>query len=215
MKFLLVSKDMWPAVSAAATGDANAKALAAIGLHVADEHLPTVVECTTAKEAWDKLEAMFKSQGTARMLQLLRELNMFQKKQAESITQYVNRARLLRQELAEVGHDIKPKELASRLLAGLPKDYNMLVTVLESNTQLELEPVIARLMETEAKIKVESADETNATAYAAIKGRGHGARGSAGDRAETRTCYICEEKGHISKDCPQRRRNVRERNLAL
>lgn len=212
MKFLLVSKDLWSAVEATAIGDVNAKALAAIGLHVTDEHLPTVVECASAKEAWDKLTAMHKSHSTARMLQLLRELNTFRKEPAESIATYVNRAKQLRQELLGVSHDIKPVELASRLLAGLPKEYEMLVTVLETSPQLDLESVIARLMETEAKMKLEIDDETKA--YAAVSRRG--ARGSAGHQTENRTCYICEEKGHISRDCPQRRRFGHvERNLAL
>ena len=53
MKFLLISKGLWHAITGDdANVDNDQKALALIGLYVKEHHLPLMERCTTAKEAW-------------------------------------------------------------------------------------------------------------------------------------------------------------------
>eukprot|EP00951_Prasinocladus_malaysianus_P029991 scaffold279837_cov17-Prasinocladus_malaysianus.AAC.1 len=83
----------------------NEKALAEIGLHVKDHHLPLVAGCTRAQEAWSKLEGIYKSRGQARKIQLRKELNTLRKEPSEPVSKYVARAKALKQELAAIGHE--------------------------------------------------------------------------------------------------------------
>ena len=68
MKFLLITKDLWQPVDAGSTGDEDNKALALIGLHVEDYHLNMVGQCSSAKEAWEALEAVYTSTSIAQCL---------------------------------------------------------------------------------------------------------------------------------------------------
>ena len=71
MRFLLISKGLWAAVSGTDAGpETDLKALAQIGLYVKEHHLPLLERCKTAKEAWDKLESVYQAKSNARKLQL-------------------------------------------------------------------------------------------------------------------------------------------------
>ena len=55
--------------------DGDAKALTHIGMTLTEQHLPTFMECETAKAAWDAFASLFKSESQARRLQLKQELS--------------------------------------------------------------------------------------------------------------------------------------------
>lgn len=75
MKFLLISKGLWSAVSGNNVDpETDLKALAQIGLYVKEHHLPMLERCDTAKEAWQQLEAVYQAKTNARKLQLRKHL---------------------------------------------------------------------------------------------------------------------------------------------
>lgn len=78
--------------------------------------------------------------------------------------------------------------------------------------QLDLEAVIARLMEVEAKVEADDKAEVKATAYAAVR-KSEGVQ-NAGNRAEV-ICWICGGKGHISRDCSERKKKHVNAHYAL
>lgn len=215
MKFYLITKGLWNAiVPGNLAGEMDQKALAKIGLHVSEHYLPTVTACNTAQEAWNRLAAMLASSSVPRALALLRELNELKKEPAETIVAYVNRARRIEQDLLGLQHALRPSELAMRLLAGLPHDYDMVVTVLESAPTLDLDVVITRLVETEAKLtRSLGAPRTMDTVALAVHVKPRGGKAPGND---TRSCWICDAKGHISRNCPQRAQGSRGgKHLAL
>ena len=117
MKFLLIHKGLWGAVSGDVGQEThNEKALAVITLNVKDHHLTTVATCTTAKQAWDALEGIYKAKTLARRLQLRRELNNLKKEPAEPLPKYVARARSIWNDLVTTGHDIKSSEVVWSVL---------------------------------------------------------------------------------------------------
>ena len=159
MRFLLVTKDMWSAVTVGTDGDGHvnavtdAKALALIGLCVEDYHLPIIEKCNTAKEAWEVLAAVYKAKSTAVVLKLKRELNALRKEHSEPVTKYIARARAIRDQLQAAGHSVTDEDVVLQVLAGLPPEYDMLVTVLENADDTpSLEEVLAKALLVEGKV---------------------------------------------------------------
>ena len=206
MRALLTQRGLWEVVEKA-EGDGDDKALSLIILNVKDHHLPVVGNCETAKEAWDMLESIYKAKSTARKLQLRRELNQLRKGTDESLTKYFARARELWNDLASIGQDIKSTEVAQFVLAGLPKEYETFIAILEaSGEEPELDALLARLLQYEQRL-VRSHDETESSAFIAKKqvygrfqkGNKHAPNNRISDKEKE--CYYCHKKGHVQANC--------------
>ena len=174
MKFYLIHKKLWKGVEDPdSDADLTQEALSTIGLNVANHHLGMIGGCRNAKEAWDKLEEIYRSKGNARKLMLRKELNGLRWKHEEPMAKYVARAKDLWDELTATGFEMKEEEVAWNLLVGLPKDYESLVSHLENQSEsLTLDELLPRLLQTEARLgsSVSSQrDEGEAVAYAAQK----------------------------------------------
>jgi len=197
MKSLLVIKNLWGAV----TGDtvdeqSDAKALAQIMLHVMDHHLSMVEGCGSSKEAWEKLEDVYQGKSGARKRQLRKELTLLTMGAAEPVSKYVARAKEIQNQLRAAGHEVGDQEVAWAVLAGLPKHFETIVTVLETSSEsdLKLDEMLPKLMAFEQrKESTDIAPMTRGEAALAAKQRPR--------YPETRTCYKCGERGHIAKNC--------------
>jgi hypothetical protein len=180
MKNLLIMKDLWDAIE----DDDNtktAKALSLIGLNVKEQHFPTIVKCTTAKEAWEALETVYKSKSIARRLQLRRQLTSLKKGNAEPLTKYIARARTLMADLVLAGHDVKETDVVLSVLSGLPRDYATVIAVIEtSDEEYTLDKLLTKLLLVEQRITNDNGD-TKAF-YASTGGNGRPNFGNQGNR---------------------------------
>jgi gag-polypeptide of LTR copia-type/Integrase core domain/GAG-pre-integrase domain/Zinc knuckle len=203
MRFLLIQKGYWRAVETVGERD-DAKALAAIGLCVEDHHLPTIEKCTTAKAAWEALEAIYQAKSVAKELQLTRELNSLKKNPHEDVTKYISRAKAIRDQLQAAGSTIQDRAVVIAVLAGLPSEYDMLVCVLENATTPptldELLPK-ALMIEQRSSPLEESKEQALFTKGKRSFKKAHSDRPSGSKERESRSCYYCGKTGHLKKDC--------------
>ena len=131
MKFYLITKKLWKAISGATAderNEADAMALAYIGLSVRAHHLPVIARSETAKEAWETLEKLYKDKSNAKRLQLKRELTQLQMAAGESVIKYVARAENIRDQLQAAGTEVTSDDLVLSVLSGLPREYDTIVT---------------------------------------------------------------------------------------
>ena len=212
IRLLLVSRGLWTAVkgqlSAGSEADSKAdeQALALIGLSVNDHHLTTIASCETAKQAWDALEAVYQAKSVARRLQLKRTLNSLRKEPNEELSKYVARAKDIRDQLAAAGWSPDDQEVTLSILAGLPSEYDTLVTVLmASDVELDPDGVLAKLLTVEQRTASEELAAGDSTSAYVSRQRGS----SAGQQswAEERECYYCGKKGHLKKECRKKRQD--------
>ena len=227
MKNLLTVEGVWKFVSMETVPDTDkaddAKALSLICLHVEPHHYATLQHLQTAKEAWDTLAAIFKAKSNAMQLLLKRQLNDLKKAPTEAMTQYVARARGIRDQLSACGFNIKDQELILPLLNGLPRVYDTAVTILSTaDTQYTLDDLLTKLLIVEQHIQTSEGDNDKALYsnasnqrrqnFNSIKpsynSRPSGGRFSSNFSKDKRECFYCGIPGHIKKDCRKLARDI-------
>ena len=162
IRSLLESKGQWGYV----TGDEDDKAKSVevkgtILLYVDDYHLQMADGVITAKGLWDKLEQTFQAGTNAKRLLLRQQLNNLRKEPKEEITQYIARAKEIASDLDSIGLTTEPAELVLPIMAGLPKEYSVLVTIVgASKKEYTLEEVLQMLLIHEQQIIAEGRQET-------------------------------------------------------
>jgi hypothetical protein len=218
MQCALVTKGLDAALAAPTaetplSPETDKKARAFIMLCVKDHHLQALDECTTAREAWQLLEKQHASKSTARLLQLLQELAHLKKESAESISKYVSRARALQDQLRAARHTTTTETLSMQLLAGLPAEYEMTVTVIANESPLPtLETITGKLLLAEQRISSSGASSSSGSALR--EARAYQARGGSGaaprrSGRDGRTCYYCNKPGHIAAECRKKASDMR------
>lgn len=204
MKSVLTIKDCIEAISDANSAKSD-KARAMITLCVEDFHLSEITGCNNAKEVWDALQRTYKARSIANQLTLMKDLNSIRMGHNEPVAKYIGRARSLRDQLQAAGHAVDAKSVALAVLNGLPEQYSTLVTVLETQAALpSLEELQAKALLTEQRLNSEAPDHTGSNAYYAAAGKSSyrpGGRPGGGKQRESRSCYYCNKKGHLKKDC--------------
>jgi len=111
-----------------------------------------VTSVDTAKEAWNALKGMFEARDNDQLLRLMEELSSLKKGDDESIIKFTSRAKMIRDELAMLGNPVDDNMLVLRVLSGLPSEYAMLRTVLESkDVKLIMSDVTAKLLQVEQR----------------------------------------------------------------
>lgn len=206
VKMLLILKGEWAIVSSGVTketrgnSEADAKALARIGLLVKDHHLPAVLAADSAKELWDSLEGTFKAKTTARRLELRKQMTNLKLELDEDLTKYLARARSIQSDLTLAGQETSDSEVVLAVLSGLPQAYDIVVTVLTAaDKELTLEGILPSLLPVEQKLKAE---------FIAPVDYAYGTRGSAGrqnpagrEGSQGKQCHYCGKLGHFRRNC--------------
>jgi hypothetical protein len=101
---------------------------------ISETLVPSLVGRSSSHDVWLTLEKMFSSQSRARIMQTRYHLATL-KKGNMSIPNYFQKAKSYANLLASIGQLINDNDLITQILAGLPSDYNDLVTSI--NTRLE------------------------------------------------------------------------------
>jgi len=130
------------------------KALAEIILGAKAQHLPTLAEARTARQAWAELAEAFQSKTSARKVQLTRELATLRMGVGEALMTYVGRAKTLRAELGGAGHPVGEDTAVMHVLAGLPPAYKTVTTVLlAAGVSLQWDQLLPALLPVEVEQK--------------------------------------------------------------
>lgn len=208
MSLHLKSKGLWSVVEGMLpTGDEDMETMAAWEKQNVDA-LNTLVQTlsssqtsyvlnqSTAKGAWQKLEEVHRGKVIEKKVALKRTLNTINWTKQESATDYMQRVESLGEELRALGETLDDAELAAIAIQGLPRAYHGVARSFDvcAMGDITVEKVRYALLREEQRQKQdEAADE--AACRAKVRAR------KKFNCEPSFKCYRCGKPGHLARNC--------------
>jgi transposase InsO family protein len=206
----------------------SSKALAMIALSLEPDQKPLIRNCTTARDAWNALAAVYEPMSRSRIGKLRRNFILIHMLPNETMAKYLSRVSNAVTDLADAGKVIDDEEQAYQILNGLSVAWDSVVERLYALPDEDFIPKILRdrlLNEFERRsVTTEVPQEQTASLvldatpyHTHLRGQGRGrgrrrgrGRGSSQPQQNYATssslpniiCYGCQGRGHFSRDCP-------------
>ena len=115
----------------------------------------------------------------------------------------------MRDQLLAAGHTMEESELVMCILAGLPRDFDTVVAVLEiSDHKLELDTVLSKLLQAEQRLSREEKPDNRAFFSSRSSNQKH--RTGTSSTGSIKECCYCGRRGHLKADCLKRKSNEQQ-----
>ncbi|KAH9079753.1 hypothetical protein Ae201684P_017099 [Aphanomyces euteiches] len=124
-------KDLWDIAS---FKKRQKKAFAIVCLSLEDAQLSMVRSCTTATQAWKRLEDHYEKKSLANKLYLRKKFFACAMAEGTDMMHHLNDLKTLSEQLEAVGAPVSEEDLVITLLCSLPESYDVLITALESRS---------------------------------------------------------------------------------
>ncbi|KAK3745089.1 hypothetical protein QZH41_004382 [Actinostola sp. cb2023] len=203
-RMALIKENLWSIVSGTEVAPAETevekftkfvvrrnRALATIVLSVNTSLLYLLGDPEDPVVVWKKLSEQFQKKTWANKLSLRRRLNKLRLQEGDSVKGHIKSITEIFNELAVIGAPMEEEDKVVTLLASLPDKFDMLVTALETNSEVpNMEVVTERLFHEENKLKER---ETVEKPYEKVM---------LGTKSKDRPkCHHCGKPGHLKRNC--------------
>lgn len=189
IRMALTLEGLWGCVDGSDADAARGqRALARICLAVTSSCTQHVRTATSAKQAWERLQAAYEDKGLYRRVVLLRKLHRCNYSDYRGMPEYIETVMTTVQQLADIGKTIEDSEVAELLLSGLPQEFDVLVSGMEVanlTSTLSSETVRARLLQEEHRRSGVCSESKENCAFISRKP----------------LCSYCKKTGHLRSKC--------------
>lgn len=189
-------------------GDSKAQKI--IATTMATQSLLHIINCTTARDMWLKLEAVYEAKSKESIHMLQQRFYMFAMDPADDVATHISKLQTLVQQLADVGEKMSDSMVITKVLMTLPEHYSHFYSAWESTAKAEqtLDNLTSRLVMEEARFKSHQAcsGESGSNALMAKKYGHNYKRSQEKGRQQLKQgkCFVCKKSGHWKRDCPER-----------
>lgn len=200
IRMLLTLDGVWGCVEGTDTDAArDQRALARICLSLQPKLFQFVRAAKTSKEAWKSLSDTFEDKGLYRKVLLLRQLHRMEYVNYTSMSEYIEAVMSCVAQLADIGKTIEDGETAEILLSGLPEQYDVIVSGLETaslSNNLTTEIVRTRLLQEDHRRNGSCIKDSSA----------YVAKNNMRKPGKKLTCTYCKKAGHTEGRCFKKKR---------
>lgn len=182
---------------------------------IANSHLQYVKDKPNSFQMWHALIAVFQRKGMASQLYIRRKLLSMKLPGGEQLEKHFVKFEETIREFKAVGAKLEEIDIVCHLLLTFPKDYDPIVTALETleTEKLMLEFVKGKFLDQEIKRKNDHEENENDTttafstkmAYSRYKKQNYTKNNSGFNKNYTKSfnfnCHNCGKLGHQRKDC--------------
>ena len=189
--------------------DMKARGLLGLGLKDYVRHTIGFTSLNTSKEVWKKLEKTYGAVTITSRLLLEKQFTQVRMMPNDSVQSYVSRVIHIAGQLRSAKLQVDDVTIISRMMAGLPKKWESLVSAIESvaDSTLTIDYVIKRLVNQEAKERMaEEQTDDVAMHVSGHQGRA-GPKTSGGKKGFGGRCFYCNKPGHKKANCYALKKN--------
>ncbi|KAL8170360.1 hypothetical protein V2J09_022164 [Rumex salicifolius] len=173
-----------------------------------------VMNDTSAKEIWRKLEEKYLTKTIQNQNYLLRKFYRIDMRPGISMEEHLNDFTKMLTDLVNLGVTVSDETKAVCLLNSLPDDYEHLTTTLTYGKEKMVYEEISAALLNHACMRRDKKESKSSTPEALVsRGRQkekkvHGGQGKSRSKSRGKflakdECAFCHEKGHWKKDCPK------------
>ncbi|XP_057795664.1 11S globulin subunit beta-like [Salvia miltiorrhiza] len=176
--------------------DLDLKAASTIRLCLAKNVLANVHGISSAKELWEKLEALYQAKGISNRLYLKEQFHTLRMDEGVKISDHLSILNGIISELESIGAKIEDEDKALRLILSLPRSYEHMKPILVYGKEtLVFAEVTGKLLLEERRLMSEGRPSSENSAMVAFsRGRKKDSKGV--------VCWRCGKPGHTKRNCP-------------
>lgn len=182
---------------------------------------PKVRECVlhgsdtdTPKKLWESLASKFEQRSDERMACLVEQLTSATQKHGESVATFISRVEELQRRLKE-GHseNVSDGMMLGIILKGVSSKFDATVEALRCMDSLKLDGVKNKLIAADARHKSSDVHKSKGEPSAffskdkRVQQPGASTSHEPRKKQDRRRCYNCGQIGHISANCPEKKRS--------
>lgn len=181
----------------------DGKAMAILIASLESDEAQHVLTCSTAKEIYDTLSAIYAKKSEVSIMTLYEEYFGLKMAEDESMTAYFSKVMKLAAEIEDQGEQLSDNIKMSRIISSLhPRFQNFKTVWFNIKEGRDLNNLLSRLRQEEDQLNKN--DGADGAAFATRKKVGN--RVSIADQKKTTECHSCGEKGHWQRECPQKQK---------
>lgn len=185
---------------------ADAVAQKVIATTIGDQPMLHIINCTTAREMWQKLSDVYEQKSEAGIHLLQQKWYSATKEDADSIATHIAKLENLAHRLRLMGEQIPDSMIITKILMTLPSSYRYFVSSWESAPAAErtLTNLTSRLSIEESRNSAQEKSEAEALASKVQRHKPQQRKNMRGPPRPGK-CYECHEPGHWARNCPKRK----------
>jgi hypothetical protein len=163
--------------------DIDQRAISTIEMYITDDVLNHVISAISAKDMWEKLEAIYLGKSLSNKLFLKKKLFKLEMKEGEDVMKHINTFNALINDLSRIDVQFSEEDRALLLLASFPDSYEHFVTTLMfGKTTLKFNEIVQDII---SHVTMKKADDKSTSGSALnVESRGRNSnRGSGRGRS--------------------------------
>lgn len=174
--------------------------------------LDLLLNCTSAKEMWTKLNAVYDMKSDENLSLIQKQFFEFKWDSSESVAHNLSKLEQLVTKMKSIGSTIENSMLLTRALSVLPAKYNHFHSAWDSmdDTKKTMENLTVRLMSEEMRVEEQkNSDETTVALFTKSKSGTFISKSFNKKTGQNNfkkkwnnSCYNCGKPDHLKKDCP-------------